>query len=274
RADHELGMFKEILSYIDQKGLTENPTVDTYLNCYRALTNPEREDYFFRFRNLLVQNADRFSLDELRNLYLLAINFCIRRLNEGHKTFAREGLDLYKNALQSEVLFLNGILSRFTFQNIVAMGLKVEEFSWVESFIKHYQNHLEEEHKQSTYAFNMAMLAYGRKNLDEALSLLQLADYKDLLMNLSAKTLAAKIYYELEENMLLDSHLQTMLVFIRRKKVIGYHRKNYLNFIKYLNKLIKVSPFQKSKYIDLEKAIAAESILTEKEWLLKMIALG
>ncbi|MEM9922129.1 MAG: hypothetical protein AAF990_28755, partial [Bacteroidota bacterium] len=76
RADHELGMFKEILSYIDQKGLTENPTVDTYLNCYRALTNPEREDYFFRFRNLLVQNADRFSLDELRNLYLLAINFC------------------------------------------------------------------------------------------------------------------------------------------------------------------------------------------------------
>ncbi len=271
RIDYELGMFREVLNYIERNHLTEHPTIAAYWYCYYALSDPEREDNFFRFKELLVQNNQRFSLEELRNLYLLAINYCIRRLNAGHLAFAREGLDLYKNALQSEVLFSRGVLSRFTFRNIVAMGLKVKEYDWVEQFINRYQDDLEAEYKSSTYALNMATLAYTRRHLDRALELLQLSDYKDLLMNLSSKTLAAKIYYELREDMLLYSHLQTMEVFIRRKKVMGYHRKNYLNFIHYLKQLHKLPSFDHKRTESLRTNISEEEILTEREWFLQIL---
>ncbi|MEO1514724.1 MAG: hypothetical protein AAFV95_06920 [Bacteroidota bacterium] len=271
KIEYELGLFKSVLAYIEEKGLEQNATVATYLSCYEALTQEDGEPYFYQFKELLVSHGSRFSQDEQRNLYLLAVNFCIRRLNEGAMKFAKEGLELYKNALALEVLLLNGILSRFTFRNIVAMGLKVREYDWVEYFIERYQNNLEAEFKESTYALSMATLEYSRQRLGQALALLQRADYEDLLMNLSAKTLAAKIYFELDEALLLDSHLQTMQIFIRRKKLLGYHRKNYLNFIRYLSKILKLWPAQKDKLGKLADAIRQEEVLTEKAWFLQLL---
>lgn len=271
KTEYKLGLFEHVLDYIEKKQLEEHPTIAVYLYCYYTMTNVKRTDYFFKFKNILIESANRFSLEELRNLYLFAINFCIRRLNEGDLAFADEGLDLYKNALDSRVLFLKGVLSRFTFRNIVAMGLKVKEYVWVERFIERYQDNVEPGFQASNYALNMATLEYHRKNYDRIMTLLQFADYKDLLMNLSAKTLLAKVYYELDEDILLEAHLQTMQVFIKRKRIIGYHRKNYLNFIYYLKQLLK-TPFSKAEKKQLlVEQVNQEEVLTERDWFLSMI---
>ncbi len=265
------GILSEILAYIEKKNLKDNPSIASYWYCYMALSHPEEKELFTHFKNLLLEHQQRFSKTELRDLYLLAINYCIRRLNDGDKYFAREGFSLYQTALASDLLLLDEVMSRFTFRNIVAIGLKIKEYDWVEKFINEYQPFLEEAYKESAYALNLATLEYDRNNLNLVLQHLQVADHKDLLMNLSAKTLAAKTYFELDEIMLLESHLQTMQIFIQRKKVIGYHRKNYLNFIRYLKKIISLPEFAKDKKWSLREKILAEEILTEKEWLIAKI---
>lgn len=269
--DLELGLLPEVLEYIQKNRLENNPTIAAYQYCYFALIYPERIDYFSKFKKILFENTEKFPAPELRDLYLLAINFCIRRLNKGYREFAQEGLNLYQKGIEIKVLFINGILSRFTFQNIVAMGLKVKELDWVEQFILSYHQSLEIGYQESTYALNMALLEYNRKNLDAVLPLLQRADYKDLLMNLSAKTLAAKVYYELDEDLLLDAHLHTMQIYIRRKKVIGYHRENYLNFIRYLKKMVAARNSLKPEIESILNAVQKEKVLTQKEWFLEKL---
>ena len=69
--------------------------------------------------------------------------------------------------------------------------------------------------------------------LSMALKLLQKAEFGDLLLNLAARSLQLKIYYELQELDLLDSHLQAFRTFLRRKKELGYHRDNYLNTVRF-----------------------------------------
>ena len=101
--------------------------------------------------------------------------------------------------------------------------------------------------------FSLARLAYRRKQYDLALELLQKSKYEDLLLNLAAKTLQLKTYYELSEWDKLSAHLEAMKRFVNRKKVIGYHRQNYLNIINYTQKLLKVNPFDKSAVVDLQK---------------------
>ena len=99
------------------------------------------------------------------------------------------------------------------------------------------------------YAFNLARLQYQRGNFDKALPLLQSEVYRDLLLNLSAKTLTAKIFFESEEFDVLSSHLDAMHQFIRRKKVMGYHRENFKNFISILRKIVETPKFEKEKII-------------------------
>ena len=60
-------------------------------------------------------------------------------------------------------------------------------------------------------------------------------------------------------------------MFIRRKKVIGYHQTNYLNIIQYTKKLMAVNPYDRADRLRLRQQIEAEEILTEREWLLDQL---
>jgi hypothetical protein len=195
------------------------------------LTEPNGLEFFRKFRADLVADGHLFPLSELKNLYLLAVNFCIRKLNEGNEPFIREGWDLYRAGLDNGFLLENGRLSGFTFNNVVAFGIKLKVFSEVEQFIDQYADRLDPEQKESYTNFNYARIEYSRRHFGVAMQLLQKADFKDLVNNLIVKTQLLKIYYELEEIDLLEAHLESFRSFIRRSNVSDYHRENFNNII-------------------------------------------
>ena len=80
-----------------------------------------------------------------------------------------------------------------------------------------------------------------------------------------------KSYYHLEEFDLLDAHLNAMNNFIRRNKVLGYHKANYLNIIRYTKKLIALNAYDKKAVELLRQLLMAEEKLTEKNWLLQQV---
>ena len=214
-----------------------------------------------------------FPLEEIRDLYLLAINYCIKRLNEGASVFAREGLDLYQEGLRTNILLLEGKLSRFAYRNIVGMGLKVGDFTWVGNFIHKYKGSLAKDHRESMFSFCLARLEYRQGNYGRALQLLQKSEYRDLLLNLAAKTLQLKVYYESDEWELLHSHLEAMKNFVRRKKIIGYHKTNYNNIILFTRKLLQLNMFSREQVNQLAQLVEAEEVLTEKDWFLERLRL-
>ena len=102
-------------------------------------------------------------------------------------------------------------------------------------------------------------------------SLLRDTDQADLLINLYAKNLLLKIYYELGEFKLLDSFLDAFQIYLRRKKDIASHKKNYWNMIYYTQKLMKVNPFNTSAKEKLKAKIESEEVLLERPWLLEQL---
>lgn len=269
RAEYKFGLLEEVLHYIQEYQLAGIPAIGVYYYCYLALVQPGQESHFKTFKRLLLDLASLFPPEEIRDLYLLAINYCIKRLNAGHTSFAREGLDLYQEGLRKRTLLPNGVLSRFTYRNIVAMGLKVGDFSWVESFLHEYRNSLERQYRESMYSFCLARLEYSRENYYLALQLLQKTEYGDLLLNLSAKTLMMKIFYELGEIKLLEAHLEAMRTYLRRKKVLAYHGTTYSNTIKFTQKLLEIKPLDRESKEKLRAEIERSGALAEKAWLLQ-----
>ena len=144
KTDYDFGLLKEWIISLKNSVYLNVPAVALYYYCYLFLTEEYSQQYFRKFRESLSLHNQHFPKDELKNLYRAAINFCIRKLNEGSPEFTLEGWELFQVGLKSDIFTENGELSRFTFDNIVGFGLRLKKHEAVENFIDSYQSQLSE----------------------------------------------------------------------------------------------------------------------------------
>ena len=268
KTKYDLGLLVPVLELVQTKKWLTIPAIGVYYYCYLMLTKPQKIAHFQLFKKELLAKDQFFPTAEIRDLYLLAINYCVKKINEGLVDFYREALDLYQQGLAKKWLLENNVLFRFTYHNIVKAGLKTANFEWTAQFILDYKNNLARSYRASSYAYNQALLAYHQGQKEVAMQLLQRGNRKDVLLSISAKILLVKIYYEEALWELLIAHLKAMENYIRRKSMIGYHKLNSLNVIRYTHKLLDLGALNKGERAKLAAEIAEETNLPEKEWFL------
>ena len=267
KKEYRFGLIEAILKQVEMEGLLSVPAIAVYYYGYQSLAHPDQSEYFNQLKKVLVGDGQKFPNNEIADLYLLAINFCIKKHNEGEQRYLQDEFDLYKDGIEKGYLLNNGILSRFAYRNAVTTGLVLKKDKWVEHFIHQYKDNLEAPHRKSMFPFNLARLAFQRRQFGEALQLLQQSEYKDLLLNLAAKGVVLKIFYETAEYDALYSHLDAMQRFIRRKNIIGYHREHYMKLIQFVRKLMEATGNE--AVAALKKEIGAERAVAEKGWLME-----
>ncbi|MBX2877393.1 MAG: hypothetical protein KTR30_35050 [Saprospiraceae bacterium] len=273
QSDLNLDFLSPILEEVDQQEhYLKVPSVAVYYHCVKMMLVETALPHFAQLRSLMQVHQDRFPVQELRSLYIFALNFCIRRLNAQEGYFKREAFSIYQEGLDKGVFYDNGILSRFNYKNIVALGLGLEEYEWVAQFIENYKEYLDKEVKESTYHFNLALLHYKTLNYTEAMEHLQGIDTDDVLNNLNARRMLACIYYELEQLEPLYSLLDSFQNYIYRKQQLGYHKKHYLNFIKFMRKLLQKEQYSNLQLEKLKAEIIGTQDIVEKVWLLEKLA--
>lgn len=269
---YDLGLLDEVIKKLDKNPhYLELPAISIYYHAFMALSDNGNAQSFNALKKLLDQSIKHFFPSEQRDVYILAINFCIRRINSGDKEFMREVFNLYQTGLRDKVFIENGILSRWTYNNIIVAALKLEEFDWAENFIYDYKKSLDEKTREDSFNYNLAKFHFEKKDYQKTMPLLIQTKYDDLLHNLGAKTMLAKMYYELSEWDALDNLLDSFRVYISRKKDIGYHKENYTNIISFFKKMVKINQYEKEALFDLKSQITTTKILTEREWLLNQI---
>jgi hypothetical protein len=272
KTEYDLGLLDLVLDFVAKRpSLLQQPAIGLYYSCYQFLKNSTSDSVFYQFKNQLILHRALFPIDEIRNLFLLAINYCIKRINQMERSFLKETLDLYKSGLEGDLLLENGQLSPFAFNNIVAIAIREGDLAWSATFVEQYHAKLELKNREANYHLNLARIAFAHQNYPEALLHLQKADYKDLHNNMISKILQIKVFYLMQEIDVLDAHLQSMEAFVRRQRIFGYHKINYLNIVKYAKKLAMHNPTDRSEREKLAAKIAAEPHFTEREWFLEQL---
>ena len=270
KVEYDHSFLPLIIQWLENNDLLEQPAIGIYYHCYLALTE-NKEEHFQQFRQQLEKHGEYFDAAEVKDILLMAINFCIRQVNMGKRHFIQEAFDLYKLGLKNDLLTEGGLMSRFTYKNIVALGLGQEEFEWVEQFIADWQPKLEERYQESSYHFNLAKLYFTKNDYPRAMPLLAQVDDSDFLLMLDAKVLLLKMYYETGEWDALDSLLSSFKTYLRRKKQIGYHEEHYKSLLRYTFKLLKINRFDKSQVASLRSEISKNDKVLEKNWLLEQL---
>ncbi|MFZ4633084.1 MAG: hypothetical protein ACOYNO_02645 [Saprospiraceae bacterium] len=266
---YDFGLMPDIMRYLETKGLPDAPGVSIYYHCFRSLSAPENPDHFRQFIKTLMAHGDCFPDSELRDLYVLAVNFCIRQNNAGNTTYRQEQFDLYREGMVKGYFTSDGYLPHHTYLNAVTTALVVQAYGWAEQFTNEYRSMLPADYRKNLWHFNHARLAYARRQGGKALELLRDVDFRDVMLQLATRTLQLKIFYELGAFDLLESHLQAFQVFIRRKKDLSYHRNNYLNLIRLVRRRLEIPPLDRTAHQLWQAQVKQTAELAEREWLLQ-----
>lgn len=273
--DYDLGMIDEVIKEIERQQLLKIPAISLYYYVYLAQTKADNTFYFKELKHQLTNHYSLFDQQEIRSIFILAINIGIRYLNQGKTEVMQELLELYKNGVEQKLLLSNNILSRFTYKNMIALGVRLEQFEWVEQFLHQYKDSLEPAYKEESFQYNKARLFYGKKAYEDAIPILALSSASDdVYINLDAKLLLAIIYYEISNLDALETLLNNFKTFIRRKNMIGYQRLNYQNFIACLNKLVYTNLYDKSDANKLLEEIQNIQPLPNKYWFINQLTSG
>lgn len=269
--DYSVKLLDEILDLIEKENYLKIPVISVYYHCFYALREAPDSGWFERFRTELETHASVFPKEELGELYRLALNFCIRQYNAGNKAYLEEEFELYRESLEGGFLYTDGFLSRFTYRNILTVCIALNKLKWAEDFNTQYKSKVRKKYRESSYSFNFARLEYRRKNYKKALILLQKSEFEELFINVAAKIVMLKIYHEIGEWDVLFSHIQNLKNYIYRQKDLGYHRDNYLNFLRYAGKLSEKTSLSRMEINKLIETIQNEGKLAERDWLIEQL---
>jgi hypothetical protein len=274
KKNYDLSFFEEILQWVERRKMTETLAVSVYYHSFLALTKTGDEIHFFQLKKLLTDEWAAFPEEEMRDLYLIAINYCIKKQNLGNATFVQEGFDLYKLGLENKILLENGILSVYTYKNVHLLADKLQFYDWILTFLEDYKIFLPAEQRENHYNFNVAQYFFRRKNYQKAMPLLQTIEFSDVLHNLDARKMLLIMYYELGEHDTLEALMESFKTYLLRKKELSYHRESYLILLKYTRQLLLLPLMTNEEKTAFLQEVNEVSTFTEKSWIVAKIQLS
>lgn len=269
--DYKLELLEEVLRYVERSPVRQSPAVAIYHQAYKALSEPEAEAYFANLRELIEQHWRQFPPEEARDIHLLAINYCIQRLNKGHRQYIQQAFELYRRGLERGVLLEEGALSKFTYNNVLMLAIGLKQWAWAEEFLETYKNHLPGKERENIYRYNLAVYYFRKPDYGRAMQLLQQANPEDVLYNLNARSMLLRIYCELGEYDALESLLDSFRTYIGRQKGLGYHKENYLNLLSFVRQMLRFAPGDRGAREKLRRKVEDTPAVAEKGWLLEKL---
>ena len=254
------------------QGMFENiPAVAAWQTSYLALQEPGVETHLARLKIHLEQHGDAFPNADLRDLYILALNVCIRRINTGDKKHIREAFDLYKSGLQRGVFLENGWLSKFTYRNVLNIAVALQEWDWALAYLQEFQACLPPKERENIYKYNLATFYFRQKDYQQALALLPYVELGDILENFDSRRMLLLMYFERREWQALAYLLDSFGIYLQRHKEGGYHREMYLNLVRFLKRMSAQPVHSDEERQKLRVEITNTPHLAEREWLLSVL---
>jgi len=259
------------LTAMESGAFQQHPAVMAYYYCYWILSDKSgaAEPHFQLLSETIREHWTIFPPNEIRDLYIGAINYCIRRLNSGDRKYIREALNLYRSGLDRKVILEDGFLNRYTYNNIMLLALGVEEWDWALNFLETYKAVLPPRERDNAWRYNLGTYYFRKKEYDKAQDILRKVEFRDAFYNLDARRMLVRIYMDTNETAALESLLDSFSVYLQRKRsTLGYHKELNHNFVRFVKSILNLRTNDAEGRMKLREKISSAQYVAEREWLL------
>lgn len=264
---------KEFIQYCRRYRKQAGVISQIYLLAYEVLCY-EKESTFIRLQNLFRKHITALTREDQSIILGYLINFAIEKSQEQPNVYYRKIFALYNIALQQDLIVENGIISSSSFLNISNVAAQRRAFNWLKDFMNEYSPYLLEHLRSEVLAISQAYEAYERGHYPKVVSYLSKLKYATQIdFALRIKPLLVRALWEMygDDDPVRDAIKAFELYLLRNRVISRKTIKGYLNFIKFIKKLLrKRKPNTEQLLLDLESQKNIYYKLWLKEQVIKL----
>ena len=262
----------------------EQSPVRTYVWTIRGLLLPEDSAVISQARSFFQEDAGLLADHEAKTLAYTLLNAVNLQLKSEGAQVLPELLDMYRTCYDLGFLFTGEYLDKHVYLNILNVATGVVKQSegekkealeeWRANFAKENYLRLHPDHREETYLYATAYLAYQSKNFPEAYQLLNQYKPKDMLTDLSRRSLMIRVYYDAWDSDLLDSQVKSSLMYISRASAVSDQKRGaYNRFVKITRKLsgLRGKQLSDTEINKIQEDINAPGPLECRQWLTEKV---
>ena len=265
----------ENIDYVLQKDICTQSSIIMAFSYLFSLLEGTNENAYNNLKNLLLEKAEQFSAQDSYTLYVGLLNHSTRLTNQhGDLHSYKKYLYIIRQMLAKGWLYTDDCLSPWLYRNIVHAALKAGEEVWAKDFAMQYRGDVCAAFRDDIFLYVQAYIAYCEKEYSKAQLLLAQHNPKDVLLNISCRSLLIKLYYEDEQEELLLHYLEATRIFLIRNKVLDEQlRQQMLKFVEITAKLARLAPFEQEKLYNLLHRLPPAQQVMHREWLRERLVL-
>lgn len=264
------------LDMLDQQPFKDEAVFRIYRLAIRItfLQTTQEDEAFEELNELLPQNEELFSEEQIMMLYGLLRSYCARCYNKGRKEFLGKVFDMYRTHIERGFMYSEGGILGLQFNNIVQVGLRNKQYDWVHKFLLKYQYDIvATDYPKEVFDLNLANYYFEVGRFEEALNLLSFT-FESPEHKIHARRQELKIYYELK-NPLLDDKVDAFKVLLydwSKKKVISpINFEAYNNFTDLLRQIMRTPKSDMGRIERLFEKMQEKRLIAERDWLFEKL---
>jgi hypothetical protein len=272
---YDMAQIEQLIAEVERHDWSDFPLVALYYRALLLLYGQTETDYL-QFKALLIPAT--IAVYELKNLYSYAIGYCTLQTVKGNLSYYQEAFDLYKVQHERQLLFDGQYLQLNHARNMVTLGLRIQEWEWIQTFIEYCRIHIHPNYSDTIYRLNMAAFCFYQKNTAAYQKcidyLFQISKDVEPLYNIERKSLLLKAYYELKEVRLFESHIATFKSYIKTQRELpDAKKKAYQHFIRLsahlFNEMLKTPKSRDTQKLEKIAQELKTLPITDKQWLME-----
>ncbi len=266
---------ESFIKFIERSPSTEMEIVLIYYYCTKFMSDISADSYYSKVKLLFEKNKNRLNRTETVNLYLTFNSYCVARIRQGSKEYARELFSIYKKMFEENLAMGEGEthLHITIFYNVVSIALNIGEAPWAKSFIDNNHTKLLPEYEETMYNYSYSLYYFHRKEFEKSLQHLNKVNFENHFIKTGVRMLLLKIYYELRYTESLYSMCDSIKHYFSGDKQIPPDIKNSsIEFINICARLYRnLADSSKEKILDIQNEIEHKHLGLNKDWLLEKL---
>ena len=232
---------ENIIEYMKSNAIEFSETAELYY--YRIICNtpPYDEKNYFKFKDLVLRNINSLNRVEVYGLFNALETFCLIKINSGASDFNRELFEIFKLEIEKDFYKYSETspLTFMKFRNTYLTAFTLNEYEWIENFIKDYGKEIIESDRENAIRIANAQLEFERGNYEKVLESVAGINADHAYSKIDIRNLTVMSYYELNHIESALSMIDSYRHFINNSSNLSeIFRESHLRFVNSLNSLI------------------------------------
>lgn len=264
---YDICFLEEAIHYLD----TVKKSSSIFIPLVAFLKTPT-ETGFVDLKKRLFKDFKKLPSDEQLIVITYLLNYTSVEMKRGKQTAYQQAFELFQFGIKHRIFIgEDGYISPIQFTNIVAIGSFVNEFPWVQNFIKKWSKFLDKRMKTNTVLMATTYLEFYKKNFEGVIESTASIDFGEDYFSLRTRGFVLCSYYELYNKTntnLIKDYCNSFAQFLNRNSTIN---QSTLDSFFELVKFVRLLLHKKITYKQLKDKISKSNLMVSKIWVLEKI---